>query len=152
MRPTRASTLVVLVVACTLIAWLTVRATFGRLPLLPWTAVPALVILAIAETIVGRGLRARLAGRRTGRPLAPLAVARVAALAKASSAAAAMIGGLALGFLIYVVGMLDKPVPRTDAFAAGATVLAAASLLAAALYLEYSCRVPWHDDDDGSAD
>jgi hypothetical protein len=72
----------------------------------------------------------------------------MAALAKASSHAAAIIGGLAAGFLIYVLGALDKPVPRSDAFAAGGTFLAAVVLLLGALYLEQSCRVPSDQDPD----
>ena len=40
---------------------------------------------------------------RSAKPLAPIAVARLVALAKASSAAAAALGGLAGGYLIYVL-------------------------------------------------
>jgi uncharacterized membrane protein YjfL (UPF0719 family) len=72
----------------------------------------------------------------------------MAALGKASSHAAAAIGGLALGFLIYLTSSLSKSVPRSDAFAAGGTVLAAVVLLLGALYLENSCRVPTDDDRD----
>ena len=79
-------------------------------------------------------------GRRPGKPVEPIAVARMAALAKASSAAAAVFGGLAAGFRIYVAGPLGKGVPRADAYAAGGTVIAAAALTAAALYLERCCR------------
>jgi hypothetical protein len=161
--PTRPGTLLAIAVACGALAWLIAREIFATLPPLPWTAVPALLLLAIGETVAGRNLRARLSGRKsTGKPLQPIAVARMAALAKASSAAAAALGGLALGFGIYVAGLLDKSVPRSDAFAAGATVVSAAALLAAALYLERCCRAPrpprdpddrsgngvghWHDD------
>jgi hypothetical protein len=72
----------------------------------------------------------------------------MAALGKASSHAAAVIGGLALGFLIYLTSSLSKTTPRNDAFAAGGTVLAAVVLLLGALYLENSCRVPTDDDRD----
>jgi len=41
-----------------------------------------------------------------------------------------VLGGLAAGFLIYVLGQLQKEVPRADAYAAGATVGAAALLVA----------------------
>ena len=70
-------------------------------------------------------------------------MARLAALAKASSLAGAAIGGLAAGFLIYVAGSVDKSSAyRSDTFASGATIVAAGLLVAAALYLEYGCRVP----------
>lgn len=142
MTPTRPGILVFVAVLCAAAALLTVRATFATLPQLPWSAVPALLLLAGAETLAGRNLAARLSGRRTGKPLQPMAVARMAALAKASSLVAVIFGGLAAGFGIYVAGELEKDTPRADAIAAAATVLSAAALLAAALYLERCCRSP----------
>ena len=73
-------------------AWVVVRQSFATLPPLPWTAVPAMLLLAVGEAVAGHNLRARLTGRRAGKPLEPIAVARMAALAKASSAAAAAAG------------------------------------------------------------
>lgn len=141
MKPTRARTLALTAVVCAVGMWLLLRQVYTSLPLLPWSGVPALGVLALAEAVCGRSVRARLRGR--GTPIPPIAVARLAALAKASSLAAAFIGGLAAGFLIYVAGSLDKSSAyRSDAFASGATLGAAALLAAAALYLEYGCRVP----------
>jgi hypothetical protein len=148
MTPTRPWTLLVVAAVCALAAWLIVRATFAGLPTLPWTAAPAMLLLAAAEAVSGRNLRARIRGRRGGRPLAPIAVARMAALAKASSAGGAVFGGLAAGFLIYTLGLLNVTVPRNDAINAGATAAAAAILVAAALYLERSCRAPSRNEDD----
>jgi hypothetical protein len=114
--------------------------------------VPALLLLALAETWSGRSLRSRLRGRG-GKPVPPIAVARMAALAKATSLAAAVIGGLAAGFLLYVAASLDKAAYRADAYAAAATFGSAAILIAAALYLEYGCRSPTTGRrDDQSAD
>jgi hypothetical protein len=144
MTPTRIRTLLAAAVVCGVVAWLLLRAIYVSLPPLPWTGVPGLLVLAAAETWSGRSLRARLEGR--GRPIPPIAVARMAALAKASSLAAAIIGGLAAGFFGYVAGSLTKASYRADAFAAGGTVIAAAALVAAALYLEYGCRVPPRKD------
>jgi len=141
-KPTRLRTLLAIAASCALAAWLAVRATFASLPPLPWTAVPAMLLLAIGETGIGRNLQARIRGRGSGKPLVPTAVAQVAALAKASSAAAAALGGLAAGFLIYAIGSLDKTVPRGDAAAAGITLASAAVLTGAALYLENCCRAP----------
>jgi Protein of unknown function (DUF3180) len=141
-KPTRPRALIAIAAVCGVAAWLAVRATFAGLPTLPWTAVPALLLLAIGEAGIGRNLRARIHGRGSGKPIAPMAVAQVVALAKASSAAAAAFGGLAAGFLIYVIGSLAKTVPRNDALAAGGTLAAAVILVAAALYLEYCCRAP----------
>lgn len=154
MKLTRPGALAGIFAACALLAWLAVRATFENLPLLPVTAIPALAALAIAETVVARSVRGRLTGRRAGKPLAPIAVARLVAFAKASSAGAAALGGLAAGYLVFVLGLVDKTVPARDARVAGATLAAALALLAAAIYLERSCRDPNPPDesDESSPD
>ncbi len=148
MKATRPWTLIAVAVVCAVVMWLVVRATFAGLPPLPWTAVPAMLILAIAEGFSGRNLRARIQGRRGGKPLAPLAVARMAALAKASSLGGAAFGGLSAGFLVYTAGSIDKAVPRGDAIDAGVTLASAVVLVGAALYLEHCCRAPEPPDDD----
>lgn len=141
MKPTRLRTLVLVAVVCALAAWLALRQVYSVLPPLPWTGVPALLLLAVAEAWSGRSLRTRLRGGG-GKPVLPIAVARMAALAKATSLAAALLGGLAAGYLLYVAGSLDKAAYRADAYAAGGTLVSALLLAAAALYLEYGCRVP----------
>jgi hypothetical protein len=142
MTPTRPWTLVAVFAVCGLAVWLIVRMTFASLPPLPWTAVPWMLVLAITEALIGRNLRAKMQGRRGGKPLAPMAVARMAALAKASSLGGAAFGGFAAGFLAYTAGSLEKIVPRGDAINAALTLGAAAVLVAAALYLEHCCRAP----------
>ena len=148
MRPTRTSTLAIVAVICALAAWLLLRSVYERLPPLPWTGVPALLVAAAAEAWTGRDLRNRIAGRRGLKPAAPLFVSRMVALAKASSVAAAAIAGLAAGFVVYLSGSLSAPVPRQDAVTAALTLAAAVVLACAALYLEYSCRVPDTPDRD----
>ena len=148
MRPTRTSTLAIVAVICALAAWLLLRSVYERLPPLPWTGVPALLVAAAAEAWTGRDLRNRIGGRRGLKPAAPLFVSRMVALAKASSVAAAAIAGLAAGFVVYLSGSLSAPVPRQDAVTAALTLAAAVVLACAALYLEYSCRVPDTPDRD----
>ncbi len=150
MRPTRVSTLVVVAVVCAALTWVLLRSVYQHLPPLPWTGVPALLIAALAEAWTGRDLKARIAGKRGLKPVAPLFVSRMVALAKASSLAAAIIAGLAAGFDIYLSGSLAATVPRQDALAAAVTFAAAVVLACAALYLEYCCRVPGDPDGDQS--
>lgn len=147
MKPTKVRTLALAALVCAVLAWLLLRLIYASLPPLPWTGVPALVLLAVAEAVSGWNVRARLRGGG-GTKIAPIAVARMAALAKASSLAAALIGGLAVGFLVYVLGSLDKPSFRTDAVTASVTLGSAMALMAAALYLEQGCRVPSRPDDE----
>src|SRR5262249_60823070 len=117
-------------------------------PPVPWPGVPALVLPGAAGAGGGRKGRAGLGGGG-GTRLPPIAVARMAALAKATSLAAAILGGLAAGFLVYVLGSLDKPAFRTDAVTAGVTLASALILVAAALDLEQGCRVPTPPDAAG---
>lgn len=162
MKPTRISTLVIIAVVCAAAGWVLLRAVYAKLPPLPWTGVPALLIAAAAEAWTGRDLRARIAGpprRSSGqgargsgqgardlKPPAPLFVSRMVALAKASAVAAAIIAGLAAGFDFYLAGSLNASVPREDALTAVITFVAAVLLGCAALYLENSCRVPEDPD------
>ena len=155
MKPTRISTLVIIAVVCAAAGWVLLRAVYAKLPPLPWTGVPALLIAAAAEAWTGRDLRARIAGssrRGSGqgardlKPPAPLFVSRMVALAKASAVAAAIIAGFAAGFDFYLAGSLTASVPREDALTAVITFVAAVLLGWAALYLENSCRVPEDPD------
>ena len=152
MKPTRISTLVIIALVCAAAGWLLLRAVYAKLPPLPWTGVPALLIAAVAEAWTGRDLKARISGRRQGlKPVAPLFVARMVALAKATSVAAAIIAGFAAGFDFYLAGSLNASTPREDALTAVITFVAAVLLACAALYLENSCRVP-EDPDAAQAD
>src|SRR5262249_20751245 len=145
MKPTRARTLVLTAVICAVGVWLLLRQVYTSPPLLAWSGVAALVLVAVAGPFGGRGGPPGARGRAP--PTPPIAVARLAVLAKASSLAGAAIGGVAAGFLIYVLGSVDKSSAyRSDSFASGATLGAAALLVAAALYLEYGCRVPTNRD------
>ena len=150
MKPTKISALALAALVCAVLSYLLLRLVYASLPPLPWTGVPALLLLAIAEAVSGRNVRARLRGSG-GTRIPPIAVARMAALAKATSLAAALIAGLAAGFLIYVLGSLDKPAFRTDAVTSGVTLGSALILMAAALYLEHGCRVPPRPDDDNDS-
>jgi hypothetical protein len=150
-KPTRISTLVAVAVVCAALGWLLLRTLYAKLPPLPWTGVPALLIAALAEAWTGRDLKTRIArrgsgqgtGRREGvKPVAPLFVSRMVALAKATSLAAAIIAGFAAGFDIYLAGSLSASVPRQDALTAVITFVAAVVLACAALYLENCCKVP----------
>ena len=148
MRPTRTSTLASVAVVCALAAWLLLRTVYEKLPPLPWTGVPALLVAAVAEAWTGRDLQNRIAGRRGLKPAAPLFVSRMVALAKATALAGAAIAGLAAGFVIYLSGSLNASVPRQDAVTGAITLAAAVVLSCAALYLEYCCRVPDIPDRD----
>jgi hypothetical protein len=147
-KPTRARTLLLIIVLVAAVTWAVLDAVYASLPPLTWTGVPALLIAAGAEAWVGRDLRARIQGKRGTRPAPPLFVARMVALAKASSLTAALLAGICAGFMIYLSGMTGAPTPRADLIDASLSFGACLVLLAAALFLEYCCRVPGDPDDD----
>lgn len=151
MKPTRPRFLLLIALVCGAITWAVLHAIYSKLPQLTWSAVPALLIAAGAEAWIGRDLRLRIAGER-GEPAAPLFVARMLVLAKASSQVAALFAGVAIGFMIYLSGMLDASTPRTDMVTSGLTFAAALLLAVAALFLEYCCRVPKSPDGDHDRD
>jgi hypothetical protein len=155
MKPTRPRFLLLISLACGGVTWGLLHLIYTRLPPLTWSFVPALLIAAGAEAWLGRDLRARIAGHqgRGGRglqPAPPLFVARMLVLAKATAQVAALFGGVAIGFMIYLSVMLDASTPRSDMVAAGLTFAAALLLAVAALFLEYCCRVP--KSPDGKSD
>jgi hypothetical protein len=142
MTPTRTPVLLAIAVVCTLVSWLVLRLAYSALPPLPWTGVPALAIAAAAEAWTGHLLRGRILGRPGTKPAPPLYVARMAVLAKATSQAGAVIGGVAAGFALYAAGSLSAPVPRHDEITALTTLIMSLLLVCAALYLEHCCRIP----------
>ncbi|RFS81551.1 DUF3180 domain-containing protein [Actinomadura spongiicola] len=160
MKPSRPLFLIALVVVIAVITWAVLRSAYLSLPPLPWTAVPTLLLLALGEGFTGLNVLRRLRHRPgpgraqdahrkpAPKPLDPMAVARLAALGKASAHSAAVIAGIFAGFAASLVSSLDKPTPRYDFFVSGGTFLAAAVLVAAALLLEYACRVPKGPDEE----
>jgi len=145
-KPTRARTLLLIIVLTAAVTWALLTVVYSKLPPLTWTGVPALLLAAAAEAWIGRDLRARIAGRPGSKPAPPLFVARMVALAKASSLVAALLAGVSAGFIVYLPGLLGASTPRSDMITASVAFGSSLVLLAAALYLEYCCRVPKNPD------
>lgn len=148
MKPTRPLILLIVGVICAAAAWAVLKLIYADLPPLSWTGVPALLIAAGIEAWAGRDLKARITGREGYKPAPPLFVARLVVLAKASAYAAAVVAGVSLGFVIYLLRLLQAATPRTDMITAGVTFGSSLVLLAAALYLENCCRIPTDSDTD----
>jgi hypothetical protein len=152
MGPTRASTLVVAGLAAAAVAWLLISGVYySGVPRLPWLPVVTLAALAVLEAYAAINTRGRIE-RRPGRdPVNPLLVARFVVLAKASALAGAIFAGGYAGITGWLfvertrAAMEDRP-------AAGAGLLAAVALVAAALWLERSCRVPERPEDKREPD
>ncbi|GIJ28202.1 membrane protein [Micromonospora qiuiae] len=152
MGPTRISTLVVTALAAAAAAWLLISSFYyNQLPPLPWLPVVTLAGLAVLEAYAAINTRGRIE-RRPGRdPVNPLMVARFVVLAKAS----ALVGAIFAGFYAGLTGWLFVQTTRAageDRPAALAGVLASVALVAAALWLERSCRVPERPEDEHEPD
>ncbi len=110
---------------------------------LPRTPVISVALAALVEGQLGRAVRARLAGRPDTKPIQPIAVARFAALARASSLAAAVVIGAWTGVLAYTAPRGDQPsVAGADTITSSLGIVSGALLLAGALWLEHGCRQP----------
>ncbi|SCF31343.1 Protein of unknown function (DUF3180) [Micromonospora matsumotoense] len=147
MGPTRFSTLVVAVLAAAALAWLLISSFYySGMPRLPWLPVVTLGGLAVLEAYAAVNTRGRIERKPGREPVNPLLVARFVVLAKASALAGAIFLGCYAGLTGWLfveptnAAIQDRP-------AAGAGALASLALVAAALWLERSCRVPESDDD-----
>ena len=149
MRPTRVPLLVVLVVISGVASYLFTRHFYADVSSPPRYAPLTLLLLALAELYIAGSTRARLAGRQGTRAINPLVVARLAALAKATSPVGSIAMGAYAGFLGYVAG-LDGPAANRDVTTGAAGVVTAAALLIAGLVLERVCRVKPPKDSDPS--
>jgi divalent metal cation (Fe/Co/Zn/Cd) transporter len=147
MRPTRWYVLLLIAVVVGAVAYTVTRSSYDSLPRPGAVALFWLALLTIAEFYVAVMTRARLAGRAGTKPINPLAVARLVALAKASAVVgAAAFGGYA-GFLTWV-GRLDSPAANTDTRVSAVGVGLGLLLVGTALFLEHVCRVPKRQDED----
>jgi hypothetical protein len=161
MTPVRRRELAALAFAITLAAWLVVRSAYQALPPFHWWLPVPLGVLAVAEVLGARTLRARLSAERenrrspgrtpatAARPVEPMLVARLAVLAQASAWVGAVFAGLWAGVLLHTAPALGRlGAASGDTVTAVLGVLLAAGLTVAALVLEHVCKVPPGEDDD----
>lgn len=146
MRPTRWYVLVIMGVLAGAVAYLITRSSYNDLPSPTLYAQISLILLAIAEGYTAALTKARLEGRRGTRPIEPMVVAKLVALAKASSIVGALAGGGYAGFLGWVA-QIDSPTAHDDVRTAVVGIAAGLALVAGALALEWVGRVPKEDDE-----
>ncbi|AFR07423.1 MULTISPECIES: DUF3180 domain-containing protein [Nocardiopsis] len=130
------------------LAGLFVANSVSGLPVLPWSAIPTLLLLAFAEAFTARRTSRRIRREPGTEPMEPLSAARLLALAKASTLFAALALGFFAGMALAVTDHLALPTHRAVFLTCLGTALTAGLLLAAALYLEHACRVPEDRGDD----
>jgi peptidoglycan/LPS O-acetylase OafA/YrhL len=153
LRPTNPATLLVVGLATAALAWILISHYYGDLPDIPWLPAFTLFALAIGEAVLARTTKARIDRRPGAAPVEPLAVARYAVLAKASSLAGAIFTGFYAGLLVYLLAQRGRLTHASaDVAPTAAGVIAALALVVAGLLLERACRVPKRPEDDEKPD
>jgi hypothetical protein len=152
-EPTHPRDLAALAVVAALVGALVVRQWYGSMPRLQWFVPLSLGVLAVAETISGFQLRARIRRRPGLEPVDPLVAARQLALAKASALVGAVMLGVWAGLLLYLLPRLSTlAAAGADAATAWVGIGCSALLVGGALWLEYCCRTPKPPEEDRDRD
>jgi hypothetical protein len=148
--PTNPATLVVAALVSASVAWFMISEFYftNLFPKqVPWIPAVTLGLLALFELVLANNTRARIA-RKPGRPpVEPLLVARYVALAKASSLVGSIFAGFTGGLVLFLFTELRLAAAGKDLPPAIGAFVASLALIAAALWLEHSCRVPKQPDD-----
>ncbi len=145
---TRARDLIAAAAVAAVLVNLLLQLSYGNMPTLPQLAGTTLLAFAVAEVALGSSLRQRIRRRPGTRPVQALTAAKAVVLAKASSLAGAITGGAWLGVLGYVLPLRSQlPSAASDTVTALIGAACAATLVAAALWLEHCCRTPDGPDD-----
>ncbi|OAA18147.1 Protein of unknown function (DUF3180) [Frankia sp. EI5c] len=143
MRPTHVRDLVSVAVVVGASVYLLLWWRYRSMPQIPATTSLSVLLVGLIELQTASLTKRRLAGRPGTRPILPLTVARLAALAKATSVVAAAFAGGWTAVLAYTAPRTDEfGTAGADALAAGLGLGATAVLLAGGLVLERVCRIP----------
>jgi Protein of unknown function (DUF3180) len=145
-RPTRLTVLLAMLLVAGVASYLLTRAFYVDVQSPPSYAPLWLLLLAIAEGYTAHMTHGRLSGRQGTKPINPIVVARLAALAKASSPVGALATGAYAGFLAKVAAT-SGPSAHDDTRTAIVGVVCSVALVAAALVLERVCRVKTPPDE-----
>ncbi|MFI0818978.1 DUF3180 domain-containing protein [Streptomyces sp. NPDC021098] len=155
MKQLRIRVLVGLFVVAAVVSWAGARLwdTLGSLPSIPVAAPIVLALIAVVLVATALSLRSRLRAQREREPDAkgvdPMVAARAVVFGQASALVAALVAGMYGGAgLFLVLEQLDVPARQDQAIYAGASVLAGAGVVAAALFLERVCKLPEDDDEN----
>lgn len=140
---TRPSTLIVAGLAAAGLAWILISHYYSRMQDLTWIPPVMLAALAAGESFAARQTAARIARKPGAGPVNGLLVARFVVLAKASSLAGAIFAGFYGAFAVWLgiergsLTHADNDLPKAIGGAAAGLLL-----MAAALWLERSCKAP----------
>ncbi|GAB3296709.1 DUF3180 domain-containing protein [Parasphingorhabdus pacifica] len=140
---TQARQLIAVALVGAVLAYLGIRVSYGALPTLPMLAGATLLLLALVDVVLAVVVRPRIKRRAGTEPLESLTAARLVALAKTSSLAGAIMGGVWIGLLLFLVPRMEVlEAARSDTASAGIGLFSAVALIGAGLWLENCLRNP----------
>jgi hypothetical protein len=139
MRSTRIADLLAPFVVLGLAVYALMKVVYADLPPLHYLTSAPLAVLAIAELVTSRRVRAVVRHEPHARPMAAIVIARCVALGKASSLVGAGLAGACVGLLAYLLPDADLVhAAASDARVVFAVLGAAVLLTVAGLALERS--------------
>ncbi|MEV6772674.1 DUF3180 domain-containing protein [Nocardia sp. NPDC051030] len=154
MKPTRILDLCANVLLAAVVAWVATNLAYSSFPpisvfsgasLFPVAALEAVLAFVIRQRVENQGI-----GDTSGQ-LHPITAARAVALAKASAQVGSLVGGIWLGFLIWLQTQgSGLRAASSDTPGAVVGLVAGVALVAAALWLEYCCRAPIDPPDEAA--
>ena len=131
-------------------AYFLLRVEYDALPPLGYFVPVPLAVLAIAELIAARRVRAAVRHNPDARPMQAITIARCVALGKASSLVGAGVVGAAVALLLHVLPEASTvAADANDARVGGFLLGVAVVLVAAGLLLERAGVDPGGEDRDG---
>ncbi|WP_405488223.1 DUF3180 domain-containing protein [Nocardia sp. NBC_00511] len=154
MKPTRVLDLCANVLLAALVAWIATNIAYSSFPPISVFSGASLLPVALLEAVLAFVIRQRVENRGIGPgpgQLHPITAARAVALAKASTQVGSLVGGIWLGFLVWLLMQRsDLRAASSDTPGAVVGLLGGVALVAAALWLEYCCRAPIDPPDEAA--
>jgi hypothetical protein len=128
-------------------AYVLLRVTWESLPPLGWLVPVPLAVLAVAEIVTARRVRAAVRHDPNAEPMAAIVIARCVALGKASSLVGAGVAGAAVALLARVLPDAGSVTAAAhDARVAGLLLASAVLVVVAGLLLERAGIDPNSDE------
>ncbi|MET8423035.1 DUF3180 domain-containing protein [Nocardia sp. NPDC059091] len=154
MKPTRILDLCANVLLAAIVAWVATNMAYSSFPPISVFSGASLLPVALLEAVLAFVIRQRKENHGIGPgsgQLHAITAARAVALAKASAQVGSLVGGIWLGFLVWLLMQRsDLRAAASDTPGAVVGLLGGVALVAAALWLEYCCRAPIEPPDEAA--
>jgi hypothetical protein len=149
MRRTNAGDLLGPFFAVAVVGYLLLRLAYSSLPPFQWFIALPIAVLAVAEVVIARRVRAVVRHKPAAKPMTALAVARAVALGKASALVGAAVAGAAVALIAKVIADAGRATAAEHDLRVGLMVaIASIALVGAGIAVERAGVDPNHDRQD----